>query len=174
MKTRVQDDKRVPAFLELMSQIADAHDRLLEVVEEKIAAMRGANVGRIEEVMRREQQIVQFIQEREGLRRQLTESIARGFGVSAEAARRMTADAIADRFGAAHADAIRAAAARLRSITARIAERNEIARRISEGICRHMKLIFAAITSSDGGLVRYGADGAPVASMKRQVFDAVG
>lgn len=174
MTTRLQEDKRMSALLELLNQIADAHDRLLVVVEDKIAAMRGANVGRIEEVMRREQQIVQHIQEREGLRRQLTENIARGFGMSAEAVRRLTADAIADRFGAAQADSIRVAAARLRSITVRIAERNEMARKISEGICRHMKLIFAAITSSDGGLVRYGADGAPVASMKRQVFDAVG
>ena len=168
------DHRRIETLSGLLDEIAEAHKDLLDAVEEKIAAMRTADTERIKQAMEREQALVERIDEREGVRRQLTENIARGYGIGGAAARRLSVRKLADRVGGAQAEAIVAAGQRLQKLTAQIAQRNHVAQLISQNILRHMTQVFAAMTVSRDGAVGYSPAGDVFAGGGERIFDAVG
>ena len=168
------DHRRVDSLVRLLNELAEAHEQLLGAVEEKIEAMRSADTDRIRQTIEREQTLVECIDEREGLRRQLTESIVRAYGLGAVAARRLSARQLAKRLGAPHAETILAAGRRLQELTARIARRNHVAQLISQNILRHMKHVFAAMTVARSGAVGYSPEGEAFVVGAEKIFDAVG
>lgn len=172
--TLVRTDKQVQTLATLMEEIVGLHQQLREGIEAKIEAMRAASTHRIELAIRQEQQIVDSIDDRESLRRRLTENIARSYGIGADAARRMNAAALADRFGGDQAPRIRAATERLVALTATIARRNDVAQRIAQSILGHMRCVFAAMTATESESNGYAADGAAPLADAHRVFDTVG
>ena len=166
--------RRADTLVALLNEIADAHERLLDVIEEKIQAMRKADTAAINAAVERERELVGFINDREGLRRQLTENIARSYGIGGPAARKLSARQLAKRMGAEADPKMDEATARLRDITARIARRNHTAAMISENVLRHVKHVFAAMTGADGTRSSYSSAGAVTAGAAHRIFDAVG
>lgn len=167
------DKRRVETLVGLLDDLAQAHAALLEAVEAKIAAMRAADTPGITAAMAAEQAAVARIQERESLRRQLVENLARGYGISAAAARRMSAAQLAARLGGENGPAIAAAAQRLKEMTAKIAQRNHVAQLVSQNVLRHMKHVFAAMTGRRSSAA-YAGDGGMVVGVGERIFDAVG
>jgi hypothetical protein len=170
----MRTDKQVQALASLMEEIVGLHQELLTAVDAKIEAMRSANTHNIEQAIRRERQITDSINDREGLRRRLTENIARGFGVGGESARRMNAAMLADRFGGVYAAGIRGAAEQLKLLIAAVARRNDVAQRIARSILGHMRSVFSAMTATEGETACYAANGAARLIDAHRVFDTVG
>lgn len=174
MTTAVAQDKRVATLVGLLDELAVGQRELLQAVEAKIAAMRSGDPEAIRDATMPEQAIVQRMTEREELRRQLTINIARGYGVGAPAARRLSAAQLADRVGGASGERIRRAAASLKEATEKVAQRNHVAQLIAQNVLRHMKLAFQSMTGGASTALGYGQSGETYISAGDRIFDAVG
>ncbi len=168
------ESSRINALVGLLNEIADMHAELLASIDRKIEAMRSADTERIRDAMMNEKQIVDRINEREGLRKQLTVNIARSFGVGAERVRRMSAKQLAERFAGPDSVRIDRAVERMRELTGQIGRRNHVAQLISQNILRHMRIVFASMTAPANGGVAYSPDGHANATTNERIFDLVG
>lgn len=173
MKTAVTQDRRVSTLVDLLGELAAGQRELLGAVEAKIAAMRQGNPDAIRAATLREQAIVARMTERENLRRQLAANIARGYGIGAESARRMSAGQLADRIGGAEGGRIRRSAEELRELTLQVTRRNHVAELIAQNVLRHVKLAFEAMTSGMRAALGYCPSGETYTGGDR-LFDAVG
>lgn len=173
MKTSQTSERRVTALLELLGELADGQRDLLAAIEEKIAAMRRGSPEAIRDATLREQEIVTRMTDRENLRRQLTVNIARGYGVGADAARRLSAAQLADRIGGTDGARIRSAAQAMKEQAVEIARRNHVAQLIAQNVLRHVKLAFAAMTEGRRHFGYSASGNACVAGCER-ILDAVG
>ncbi|MCB9850083.1 MAG: flagellar protein FlgN [Phycisphaerales bacterium] len=174
MTTAVAQDRRVDTLVGLLDELAVGQRELLVAVESKIAAMRSGDPEAIRDATLKEQAIVRHMSEREDLRRQLTINIARGYGVGAPAARRMSASQLADRIGSTGGARIRKAAAALKDVTTEVAQRNHVAQLIAQNVLRHMKLAFQSMTSGMTASLGYGHSGQTYTGVGERIFDAVG
>lgn len=169
-----EQSKHVKAIVTLMKKIGDEHERLIAVIDKKIDAMRSADVASLTQIVNQEHAIAASIAEKEGLRAQLVERIARGYGVSARVARRMQVSQVATRFGGEHAQELLDTAEGVRERVMVVARRNHQARLIARGVVGHMQKVFAAMTGGDSGGDRYSHAGAPNCEHSIQILDAVG
>ncbi|MCA9253551.1 MAG: flagellar export chaperone FlgN [Phycisphaerales bacterium] len=168
------DNSRITTLVRLLDEIAELHVRLLAAIDAKIAAMKTADTDQIREAMLGEKAIVEQINEREGLRKQLTVNLGRSYGVSPQRARAMTAMQLAERFAGAEAPKIEAAVKRMRELTGQIARRNHVAQLVSQNILRHMRVVFASMTAPTTGGAAYSSDGQASVSANERIFDLVG
>ena len=173
MVTQGIEASRVDALAGLLEEIADAHGELLGAIDSKIEAMKSADTERIRAAMLKERDIVVRINEREGLRRQLTVNLARPFGISADRARTLSARQLSDRFAGVNGERIERAVETMRGLTDQIAQRNHVAQLISQNMLRHMKIIFASMTAPAGG-VGYSQVGDTQVAAGDRIFDLVG
>jgi len=173
MKASQTSERRVTALLELLGALADGQRELLAAIEEKIAAMRRGSPEAIRDATLHEQDIVTRMTDRENLRRQLTVNIARGYGIGADAARKLSAAQLADRIGGTDGAQIRSAAKLMKDQAAQIARRNHVAQLIAQNVLRHVKLAFAAMTDGRHQLGYSETGQACIAGCER-ILDAVG
>lgn len=174
MAAATDSNKRIKALAGVLNDLVEAHGSLLEVVENKIAAMRAADTERLKAEVAREECLVERINDREGLRHRLSEEIGRGYGIGPEAARRLSASQLAARVGRPYQDKINAAAQRLKDLTGRIARRNRVAQTISQTVLWHVKQVLMAMTVSPASATAYSPGGGLVGAGTRRIFDAVG
>ena len=168
------ENSRITTLVRLLDEIAELHTRLLAAIELKIDAMKTADTEQIRQTMLGEKEIVEQINEREGLRKQLTVNLGRSFGVSPERARSMSAMQFAERFAGKEASRIENAVKKMRELTSQIASRNHVAQLVSQNILRHMRVVFASMTAPSTGGVAYSADGQANVSANERIFDLVG
>ncbi len=168
------ETSRVATLVRLLDEIAELHAKLLAAIDLKIDAMKTADTDQIREAMLGEKRIVEQINEREGLRRQLTVNLGRSYGMSPERSRRMSALQIAERFAGTETARIESAVTKMRELTTQIARRNQVAQLVSQNILRHMRIVFASMTAPADGGVAYSADGQTNAATNERIFDLVG
>ncbi len=173
MVAESQQAKRARALVALLSEIADGHAQLLAAIDGKIVAMKTGQAQLIRDATAREQAIVERINEREGLRRSLTENIAGGYGVGKAAAAKMNASRLAQRLGEPYQTQIIEAANRLRVLTAQIARRNHVARMISTNVIRHVNHVMDAFSGRQHS-TGYSHAGGIASGVRRAIFDALG
>ncbi len=166
--------RQVSTLVGLLGEITEAYTVLVQLIEEKIEAMRRAETESIKQAVERERKLVFEIEQREGMRRQLTESIARSYGIGAAAARRLSAAQLAARIGGADADRIIAASGKLKKVTAQVARSNHMAQMVSQNVLRHLKHVFAAMTVTAEKETGYSRRGLNVGHANHGIFDAVG
>jgi hypothetical protein len=169
-----QHGKRIRAMVSLLQELAAAHEELLQVVEGKIEALRRADAEGVKATSRQEDALVERINDRESLRRQLAENIVRGYGVAAAVARRLSAAQLAERIGGAEAELITTTADRLKGLMGQIDRRNQVARTIAQGVLGHLQHVFQAMTEADGEFAGYSPAGIVRAGRAQKILDAVG
>jgi len=155
---------------------------MADLVEEKIERMRRGDVAGLSDYAIREEALIAQISEREGLRRVVTDRIARRYGMSTQKARTLTAAYVAPRLASPWGEEVLCTAGRLRELAGRIGRRNRVASQLSGAILRHMDAVFAAMTSPrrrGDSLASYrpsGATGSSGASTPaaRRIFEAIG
>ena len=174
MAQQTQHSRQVETLVNLLNEIADTHEELLVAIQKKIDAMRTANESKIKAAVERERLLVLKIEEREGLRRQLTENIARGYGIGQTTARRLSAAQLASRIGGVGAGAIDNVAGRLKTLTGQISQCNHKAQVISQNILRHMRYVFSAMTLAEGNTNGYSRMGSVLGGTENRIFDAIG
>lgn len=166
--------KSVEALITLLDQITGDYERLTELIEHKIDAMRHADVNRLTRLLGEEHEIAASVASKEGLRAQLVETIARGFGVAPAAARAMTISQVAARFAGDLHNPLIEAATRARDRVTVVARRNHQAHLIARGVVGHMRHVFAAMTGEQAVNEDYTRAGTSGARGKARILDAVG
>ena len=161
-------------LIRVLSGLEALHQGLAELIDQKIDRMRAGNVAEINACTTREQELVGRIGEQEGLRRVLTDRIARSFGMSPQKARRMTASQLAERMAQPWASELLALAGRLQRLTARIENRNRMAGRLSGAILEHMDVVLSAMTAPGPASGAYGRRGACLPAGPTRLFETVG
>lgn len=174
MNQSTEQDKRIGALMTLLDQITDDHRALADLIDQKIEAMRIADVNGLVKLLNGEHAQAAAIAEKEGLRSQLVESIARGYGISSAAARRMKITQVAQRFGGSLANDLTAAADRARYWVTVVVRKNHQARQIARGVVGHMRYVLAAMAGGETTDENYTRVGAGSSGRGMRILDAVG
>jgi hypothetical protein len=175
MNTKVSPTSRhVRSLVQLLEELCAGHGDLLNLIERKSDSMKRADIETMSRLVDREQELVKFINERNGLRRQLMEAIGSQIGVSPRKARLMTASQLAARLPEAEGRCIRGAAEKLGNAMARVSKANRMAAVISRGILAHLKAVFAAVATPENRKAGYTDAGGAVSANDPLLFEAVG
>jgi uncharacterized protein YdbL (DUF1318 family) len=166
--------RHVVDLVRLLEDLRGSHEQLLSLIERKTAAMKQANLETMRSLGVAEQEVAARIRERNGLRRQLMESIAAHIGVSRANARVMTASQLAARLPEGEGQPLLDAARALSETMTRVGKVNRMARLISGRILAHLKAVFQAITTPDEKADGYSDAGGPVTRTDAVLFETVG
>lgn len=173
MKTETPS-KRSSELLLVLERLTELHTRLLRLIHEKIEHMRAGDAERLQACAASEEFLIKTIGEQEGLRRQLTDDLGRGWGIEPQAARRMSArqlgDTIDDRVRADFADATD----RLRDVVGKVADVNRVATLIAQQVLHHLRCVFEAVAMPDEQPATYSPHGRRVKRETRQLFEMMG
>ncbi len=160
-------------LLESLVELEEVYGRLLDVIEEKIACMRGGEVDGMNACVGKERDAVRLIGEIEGRRRMATSRLVRGFGVSPTRARRMKSAELAEKMPARLRGEWMEVTARLKSLTTRVTRRNQVAGSLGKRMLEHMDVVLSAMTTVPGG-GSYSPAGGTVAGGSQRLFETVG
>ena len=174
VKPRVSGGARVRDLIALLTQLSELHDELFSLVDEKISAMRSADLDAMRVCNDKEHLLARRLHERQGLRVQLTEALGKELGIAPAVARAMTVSQLAMRVPASQCKTLTDAADRLRATIAKVAQANRVAGVISREIVNHLRWVFAAVRPQDDRPVDYGDAGVLVARSSTCLFEAVG
>lgn len=161
-------------LLNLFDTLSALHEQLLTLIRTKIEAMRKNDVPAMQDLTDQEHRLAGRIQDREGFRRQLMDSIGREAGWAAGAARVMPVSQLANHLPELQREVLLEKAGALRRIISRVADANRLAARISRGVLDHLHWVFAAVRSGEDRPVGYSGTGALVTQAKTTIFEAVG
>lgn len=166
--------RRIDNLVALLETLHELHLELLGIVQERIDAMKRADIAGMRDVGNREQALVQRISEREGLRKQLVDDIGRDMGMAPRAARAMSASQFAERIAGKRRGAVQRLTVALRETLARIARANQTSSMIAQGVLGHFRAIFESARTDDASGAGYGGSGKAIAEQDARIFDAVG
>jgi len=165
---------RLNDLIRLFAVLKDLHGQLASLVQLKIDAMKRSDLPLMAKLNEREQAIVRRLEEREGLRRQLMDSIGADLGLKPAAARAMTVSELAAILPESTRHDLIASATALRAVVARLARVNRVASEIARGITGHLKWVFASVRPKDEGRSGYGVGGVLTRTADLRIFEAVG
>jgi hypothetical protein len=166
-------DKQARSLVRLLWDLRALQERLLEVVEARIDAMKRADLGAMRELGEREEALTRKIYERDGLRRQLADTIGEALGAPARSGRSLTVRQLAARVGDAVRPELLDAAAGLRDAVLRVVRANRIAGIIACELVQHLRWVFASVRPA-AHPVGYSGAGAVVGPAGTRLFEAVG
>lgn len=144
-----------------LAALLSEHESLLQLVRAKKQAMIVAKPQRVIDICQSENQHVQRIGQIEKRRQGVVGQITAAWSPSSPAP--MTLAQIAERAGARR-EKLAALHAKLRQLMLQIKTENETARRITDGLLRHVQGIFQQVTQAIGAAGTYGRRGGVNAS----------
>jgi len=121
------------------------HEQLYSALEEKIGAMRRADIATLHTAGEEEQVLLQQLRERGIRRASLMQSVARECGMTPRAARSASVSQIAELLPGAERGLLLDASGRLQATIAKTAQANRIAASIAREVMGHMKFVFSAV-----------------------------
>lgn len=173
-KPRVSEGARIRDLITLLTRLSDLYDELFALVDEKIAAMRRADLDAMRACGDKEQLLARTLHERQGLRIQLMEALGKELGLPPAVARAITVSQLATHIPAPQRKVLTDAADRLRATIAKVAQANRVAGVISRELVNHLRWVFAAVRPQDDRPVDYGDAGVLVSRPATYLFEAVG
>jgi hypothetical protein len=172
--TQEIEGKRLKDLVTVLGQLEQLHKELAALVRAKVDAMRRADVPALREHTESEQSLVNRIQQREGMRRQLMDVIGGGLGLPARSGRKLTVSQLVARVPDKQREDILAAAERLRAAVCGVAQANHLAGTIAGGLVDHLRRVFAAVKPKGERGTAYTGDGVAVAHGGDRIFEVVG
>lgn len=173
MKTTVEV-KQVADLIRLFGAMEKLQTKMLELVGEKIDAMKRADLAGLHRLREQERALVERIREREGLRCQLLDLIGRGLGLPAPAGRALSVSQLAERIPLSEKKNFMDAALRLRSVVFHLAHANRLAGVISREVLNHVRWVFASVRPAESPTSGYAVDGARKSEPDARILEAVG
>ena len=161
-------------LLTLFDTLQALHEQLLTLIRTKIEALRKNDVKAMDELTGQERDLVENIQEREGFRRQLLDSIGKEVGWSTQTVRAMSASQLAVHLAEPQRAALLEKVGTLRHLLSRVADANRLAAVISRGVLDHLHWVFEAVRTREDRPVGYSGSGVLVKGAKTKIFEAVG
>lgn len=158
----------------LLDQLRALYERLLALIEEKMGAMRRADLHTLRALHEEEASLVHRLQEREGLRRQLMRLLGQELGWSDGAGRSATIPQLAEGVGGGQRDELMVAAADLREVVARTARANRVAAIATRDVLHHMQWVLPSIRPGGRQPAGYSAKGGTVDANGALLFETLG
>lgn len=165
---------RLRDLLRLLEDLHALHGELLETVNSKVAALRGADREALAAIVEREGGLIERVQERESCRRLLMDQIGRELGMSGPQARKLTASQLAVRLDQAGAAKLMLAAQSLRGVAVQLSKANRMAGAISREMVKHFERIFESVRQTGCSALGYAHNGNLVSALEHKLVDAVG
>lgn len=172
--TKTIEAKRLRDLLKLLDTLATMNEQLFTLIGSKIDAMKRADLHAMRDCGEQERDMVQRMQEREGMRRQLMDAIGEEWGLSSRSARALSVTQLASRLVDSQRTALCAAADRVRKAVFKVTQANRVAGVVSREILHHLKWIFASVRPRDEKPAGYAGDGVMVPSCNTPMFETVG
>ncbi|MBN1341935.1 MAG: flagellar protein FlgN [Phycisphaerae bacterium] len=174
MTTNRALESRSGELVTLMGDLKKLHEELLAVVQQKLAAMKRADTEALNSCLAREQFLADRIRQREGLRQQLVQIIARELGLDAERVRELSLKDLAGHFNEPRRGQLLALAASVRGVLEAIDSANRVAALVTGEMLKHFRQVYSAMAQAGGSSGRYSAGGQLMTDRPMQVFEAVG
>ena len=168
------EPKRLRDLLSLLSGMQSLHQELLALIRTKIGAMKRNDLAAVQELCEQERALAARIHEREGLRQQLMDVIARLMGWPPHAARVLSLSQEASRVSGPQRAALMEARDALRSAVAQVAKANHVAGEVARGVLGHLKWVFASVKPRRNEPVGYSDAGVSPGRSETLIFDTVG
>lgn len=166
---------QVAAVTELGRYLADLHARLKELValtDEKLSALKRADVAALDACAIREQVLVKDVLTREEQRNAILARVAQCLPSKPRPGAGLTE--IADLLPEPAASALRARSVALRGLATELQRKNRIAADVARNLQTHIRGIFAEVAKAAQESVVYGSSGQHELSSVRRCVDAVG
>lgn len=137
--------KRLRELLMLLAQLTKTYDELHEAIRGKLAAMRAADLRQMREWASAEARLAGRIQEREGLRRQIMESVGAEIGLSPVRSRELTISALAAHLADPERSQLLRVADALRRKVIAVSHANRVAGSATRETLAHLGHVFASV-----------------------------
>jgi len=172
--TQRHSSQRLTDLMRLLDEMGALHEKLMKLVDARSAAMRRADVQAMRTLLEQEKQLVQHIQQREGLRQQLLDLIGEEVGLGPHASRVMTASQLAQRLVEPQRSLLLSSAQKLQAIVARVARANGAAGTLARAVLDHLRCVFDAVTSGLDGTEAYAQRGLRPAPVQARILEVLG
>ena len=172
--SRMIESKRFRDLLRLMAELQRLHERLVALGQEKLDAIKRADVPAMRELTDREHDAARRIHEREGLRRQLMDGIGDSLGLAPNVARALPVSQLVALIGEQQGRRLREAADKLREAVSRVARVHRVVGSASRAVVGHLQHVFAAMTPAQEQPAAYADDGGAVRASDTRIFETVG
>ncbi len=174
MMNKKLEPRRVRDLVRVLEELTGLHEQLAETMEQKIAAMKRADLIVLTQMTDQEKELAGRITERDGLRRQILDVLGTQMGLPSKAARALTAGELGAAASQPEREALGQARDGLRPVLDRVARLNRLAFAVSRAILSHLEWVFSAVKPRVSSPVGYAGDGGAVGLSGTQVLDAVG
>lgn len=168
------EQERLREFTRLLDALCTLQGELAGVLQSKLEAMRGADLPAMQRLGEREAALVQRIEERNGLRKQLMDAMAQGCQLPAGAGRTMTISQICARLSGESRDGLIRVADRLRDAVDLVGRTNAIVAIVARELVDHLKWVFASVRPVDEHPTGYAGDGVVVTARSAGIFEMMG
>ncbi len=138
-------EARIRDLLSLLDELAGLHEDLADRLTQRLKAMKTDDPSALTTGLAAEEELVQRIRGREGLRRQLMDQLGKQWGMPVAAARKMTVSQIAARLDGIEAEKLAELAARLTRATERITRWNRVHGHTARRMLAHTNFVLQAM-----------------------------
>ena len=161
-------------LLRLLDELHQLHERLAELGQAKLEAIKRADRPAMQERHVEEQEVARRIQEREGLRRQMMDQVGESLGLPPRAARALPLSQLATRVAEPQRSALREAGVKLRAAVARVARINRVVGATTRGVLGHLERVLASVGEANTPRTGYRDDGTAVTGTSTTIFETLG
>ncbi len=172
-----RDAKQIDGLRELIAllgQITTTNEALLLRINEKIDAVKRADIESLRLATFAEQRLVQEIEDHNGIRRPLMDRVGVALGFGPGVGRTMTVSQILERLPEKSASALTDAATRLREVMVQVTQANRAAGTICETMLGHLSAVFSSAASWGQEATGYSNRGGLVATREARIIETVG
>ncbi len=156
----------------LLTEMAHLQEDLLEVLQRKLLAMRTSDVNEIQACVLAEGDLAECLNQRDGLRKQLTGLIVQDLGLDEQQSDTMTIGRLASYLERPQRTRLEAVAARISPLLTEIAKVNRVVTMFAGDMLEHYQLVFGEMTAGLTNSPVYSLQGRGPVGATAQVFDA--
>lgn len=167
-------DNQLRDLIRLMGDLSTLHGELAMHMRNKLDAIKRADSDQVRSITARETTLAGRVQEREGLRRQLTDRIAEALGFEKGAGRSLRLNALAEKLPEPRRSQLLVVAAGLREKVREIESLNRTSELVTRTMLRHLSDVMQVMTAGLGNGDVYGHTGQRQPPRAANVFEAVG
>ena len=172
-----RDGKQIDGLrelIQLLDRITTTNEALRLRINEKIDAIKRADIESLRLATLEEQKLVKEIENHNGIRRPLMDRLGVALGLDPAVGRTMTVSQLLERLPEKSAEALTAAATRLRDVMVQVTQTNRAAGTICETMLGHLSAVFTSAASWGQDATSYSNRGGLVATHEARIIEAVG
>ncbi|MFQ5495572.1 MAG: flagellar export chaperone FlgN [Phycisphaerae bacterium] len=174
MESTATQAKLVRDLVRLFEGLQRIQQRLHQLLQEKMQAVKRADVEALRALDDRERSVVEDLHRRQGLRRQIMDAIGRLAGLPDGNGRSLTVSQLAAHLPADQRSVLLAAAAALGRRVARVVHANRLLGAVSRELLDHLTWVFEAVRPQDDRPDGYAGNGAPARGGETRILEVVG